>query len=219
MRCCILSLKKYKQIFREFAEEVEFMDKNIKKLNLDKSSKILDIGTGMGAMLTLLALNGFSVLTGEPKVDHEINGEGNHHHHHDKSHEDHKYKNHEEHDWDSWSGWRDSAKKLGVENKIKFQNFDVQDLPFEDSSFDGIFLYDALQHIQNRELALKECLRVLNDKGIIVVIEWSKNQIEKEYKKYGYKIDFIDPKDYLKEEDISIEVSKGESINFYILRK
>ena len=83
----------------------------------------------------------------------------------------------------------------------------------------GIFLYDALQHIQNRELALKECLRILNDDGIIVVIEWSKNQIEKDYKKYGYKIEFIDPKDYLKEDEISTEVLKGEIINFYILRK
>jgi len=215
-----MSLAKYKQIFREFAEEVEFMDENIKKLNLDKNSKILDIGTGMGAMSTLLALNGFTVLTGEPEVDPERNGGGNHNHHpHDKSHEAHHCEHHEEHDWGSWNGWRDSAKKLGVENKIKFQNFDAQDLPFGDSSFDGIFLYDALQHIQNRELALKECLRILNDDGIIVVIEWSKNQIEKDYKKYGYKIEFIDPKDYLKEEEISTEVLKGEIINFYILRK
>jgi ubiquinone/menaquinone biosynthesis C-methylase UbiE len=216
----MMNLVKYKQIFREFAEEAEFIDKNIKKLNLNKDSKILDIGTGMGAMSTLLALNGFKVLTGEPEVDPERENMGNHkHHHHDKLHESNQCKKPEDYDWDSWNDWRDSAKKLGVENKIKFQNFDAQNLPFEEKSFDGIFLYDALQHIQNRELALKECLRILNDDGKIVVIEWSKNQIEKDYKKYGYKIDFIDPKEYLKKEDISMEVSKGESINFYILRK
>ena len=36
----MMNLDKYKQIFREFAEEVEFMDDNIKKLNLDKNSRI-----------------------------------------------------------------------------------------------------------------------------------------------------------------------------------
>jgi ubiquinone/menaquinone biosynthesis C-methylase UbiE len=187
-----MKLDKYKKIFRDFAEEVEFMDENIKGLNLDKMSKILDIGTGMGAMSTLLALNGFSVLTGEPKIELERNDHANHNYHQHK----------EEHDGGAWSNWKKSAKMLGVEEKIKFQNFDAQALPFEDYSFDGIFLYDALQHIQDRTLAFNECLRILNEEGVIVVIEWSKEQIEKEYKKYGYKIDFIDPQDYLDREDI-----------------
>jgi len=204
-----MKLDIYKKIFREFAEEAEFMDENIKNLNLDKDSKILDIGTGMGAMSTLLTLNGFSVITGEPKVDPEINGHGKHNHHN----------HHGEHEESAWNNWRKSAKMLGVEEKIKFQHFDAQALPFEDYSFDGIFLYDALQHIQDRKLALNECLRVLNEDGVIVVIEWSEGQIEKEYKKYGYKIDFIDPQDYIIREDISFKVFKGETINFYLIRK
>jgi 2-polyprenyl-3-methyl-5-hydroxy-6-metoxy-1,4-benzoquinol methylase len=215
-----MSFEKYKQIFHEFAEEVEFMDENIKKLNLDENSKILDIGTGMGAMSTLLAFNGFNVLTGEPELDPESAAQINNHHHHQvKPHDSNQYEPHEEHDWGAWNDWKDSAKRLGVEGNIKFQNFDAQDLPFEENSFDGIFMYDALQHIQNRELALNECLRVLNNEGVIVVIEWTKKQIEKEYMKYGYKIDFIDPRDYLKQDDVSTEILRGEVINFYILRK
>lgn len=214
-----MKLDKYKKIFREFAEEVEFMNENINQLQMDKDSKILDIGTGMGAMSTLLALNGYNVLTGEPILDPERDSHGKHNHqHHENTHQDH-HKYHEEHDSGSWDNWKKSAKNLGVESKIKFQNFDAQDLPFEDSSFDGIFLYDALQHIQDRKLALNECFRVLNDTGVIVVIEWSKKQIEKEYEKYGYKIDFIDPQDYLIRGNISIKVSKGETINFYVIRK
>lgn len=214
-----MNFEKYKQIFHEFADNVEFIDENIKKLELNKDCKILDIGTGMGAMSTLLALNGFSVLTGEPEVDPERIGHGKHNHHHESSHQDHQHEHHEEHNDGVWNDWKNSAKILGVENKIKFQNFDAQDLPFEDYSFDGIFLYDALQHIQDRKLAFDECLRVLDDGGVIVVIEWSEGQIEKEYKKYGYKIDFIDPQDYIIREDISFKVFKGETINFYLIRK
>ena len=204
-----MDLDKYKKIFREFAEDAEFIDENIKQLNLNKESKILDIGTGMGAMSTLLALNGFSILTGEPKVDPERNGHGAHDHHHHQ----------EEHHGGASSSWKKSAKMLGVEEKIKFQYFNAQNLPFEDNSFDGIFLYDALQHIQDRELALHECLRILNEDGVIVINEWSKKQIEKDFKKYGFKIDYIDPQDYINRKGISIKVSNGETINFYTIRK
>ena len=168
---------------------------------MDKESKILDIGTGMGAMSTLLALNGFNVLTGEPEIHTDIDHHENHNHHH------------------TWNNWRDSAEKLGVANKIKFLNFDAQDLPFEDSSYDGIFLYDALEHIQNRALALNECLRVLKSEGVLVIIEWTKDQIEKEYKKYGYKIDFIDPQEFISQKGISMDIIKGKIINFYVLKK
>lgn len=169
-------------------------------------------------MSTLLALNGFYVLTGEPKTDSERDDWNHHDHHHGDSKEIH-HEDHGECNWGAWNDWRESAKTLGVEDKIKYQYFDVEDLPFSKNSFDAIFLYDTLQHVKNREIALNECLRILNDNGVIVVIEWSKKQIEEDYKKYGYRIDFIDPRDYLKLNDISTELMKGESVNIYILKK
>ena len=202
----MMSLKKYKLIFGEFAEDAEFIDENIKKLNLVKDDDILDIGTGIGAMSCLLALNGFDILTGEPKVDPERNNRDDEHHH-------------ENHDWKAWGDWKESAKSLGVLNKIKFQNFDAQDLPFEDKSFKGIFLYDSLQHIQNRELALKECIRILKPEGLIIIIEWTKKKIEDEYKKYGYKIDFINPEEFANRNDLSVELIPGKHVNIYILRQ
>ena len=182
-----MSFKKYKEIYREFANEFELINEAISKINLSKNSKILDIGTGIGAMSTLLALNEYNVITGEPEVDPER--DGGHHHNHD--HED-KGKHHcecpKESYWE-FKDWKESARELGVESMISFQNFDAQNLPFEISMFDGIFLYDALQHIPNRDQALNECLRILKPGGYIVVIEWTEEMIEEEYKKNGYRID------------------------------
>ena len=208
-----MSLDKFKEVIHDdFARNAEFINKVIKQLNLDKISKILDIGTGLGAMSINLALNGFNVVTGEPEVDPErdnyddyLQGEG------DKEDHDH-------HDFFE-SDWRESAKVVGVENQITYQYFDAQDLPFPDETFDGVFLYDSLQHIQKKDVALMECIRVLNHNGVICVIEWSTKSIEEDYKKYGFKIDFLDPREIITQNNVSIEVIPGIYVNIYIIRK
>ncbi|MHA2120521.1 MAG: class I SAM-dependent methyltransferase, partial [Promethearchaeota archaeon] len=158
-----MDLSSYKETFREFADNADFINEKIDLLKLDKDSKILDIGTGIGAMSILLALKGFKVLTGEPEEDPEkYEFEHWHSHNSDVPHEkDHIH--HHDYDWEAWDNWEQSAKVLGVVDKIVYQHFDAQDLPFEDGLFDGIFFYDSLQHIENRELALRECLRVLKE--------------------------------------------------------
>ena len=214
-----MSLEKYKKIIHEdFTKDIEFINETIKKLKLDKNSKILDVGTGIGAMSILLALNGFYVLTGEPEMGPERDVWDHHDHHHGDNQEDH-HENHEEYNWEAWNDWRESAKALEVEDKIKYQNFDIEDLPFSNEIFDGIFLYDTLQHVKNREIAISECLRVLKIKGIIVIIEWTKKQIEEEYKKYGFKIEFVDPREHLKRSNILIDVLEGDLVNIFLLRK
>ena len=107
---------------------------------------------------------------------------------------------------------------LGVEHKIEYQHFDAQDLLFSDNFFDGIFLYDTLQHIKKRTAALNECLRVIKPSGIVSVIEWNKKSIELDEKNYGFTIDYIDPRDLLNREDILIEVINSEKVNAYLLR-
>lgn len=214
----MIDLTNYKKTFREFAADADFINEIIINLNLEKDSKILDVGTGMGTMSILLALNGFHVLTGEPEKNHERDGKDHYEHHHEDNNEVH-CENHEEYNREIWNDWRMSAKNLGVEDKIKYQNFDVQSLSFASQSFGGIFLYDTLQHVNNRELALKECVRVLKNDGVIVIIEWSKKQIEEDFKKYGYKIEYIDPRDFINREDIFIEELNSEVVNVYLIRK
>ena len=57
---------------KEFAFTADFVNEIIQNLNLPKNARILDIGTGMGNMAIMLALNGYKVLTGEPETDDSI---------------------------------------------------------------------------------------------------------------------------------------------------
>ena len=140
-------LEKYKQVIdKDFTKDADFIDRTIKNFGLDKNSSILDIGTGFGAMSILLAMNGISVLTGQPKKDREA-----------------------EHDHAALSNWKENAKALNVEDKITFQYLNAESLHFPDDSFDGIFMYDTLQHITNRERALTECIRVMEPRGLICI--------------------------------------------------
>ncbi len=208
-----MSLEKFKKVIHEnFTKDADFIDATIKKLHLAKNSKILDIGTGFGAMAILLAINGFNLLTGQPEEDSEW---------HDPE-EDHcgNHEEHEGHHHDSnWSDWRESAKAVGVENRIKFQHFNAESLPFPTESFDGIFMYDTLQHIKNRDVALNECLRVIKPRGIVSVIEWNKKSIEHDEKKYGITNDYINPMEILNRDDVFVEFLTGKFVNMYIIRK
>jgi len=220
-----MSLKKYKEVIhKDFLKDIDFIDKVIKKLNLQPDSKILDIGTGIGAMSILLALNDFNVLTGEPKIDPETDHSNNHNN--NNKHGNYNKANNESHhedtateDWEHWGDWKMSAKKLNVLDRIKYQHFNVENLPFASESFNGIFMYDTLQHVCNRDIALKECLRILTPDGVICVIEWSKETIEHENEAYGYEIEYVDPRNYLRNSKASVETIQGKFVIIYLIQK
>jgi SAM-dependent methyltransferase len=210
-----MSLEKYKMVIgKDFSKDVDFIDSTIKTLNLSKESKILDVGTGWGAMSILLALNGIHVLTGQPEHDPEWEEHMEDEHAHGSVHENHRgdcgFP-----DFD----WRKNAERVGVEDLIEFQNLDGQNLDFPGGSFDGVFLYDALQHMKNREKALNESIRVSGDNGFVCVIEWNQKTIEKEKEEFGYEIEYVDPRDILKRDDIKIELIEGEYVNIFLIRK
>lgn len=66
------------------------------------------------------------------------------------------------------------AKALIEEERIsnvKFQIADIFDLPFEDESFDHVFVCFVLEHLKNPSKALESVKRVLKKGGSITVIE------------------------------------------------
>jgi len=206
-----MSLEKYKQIISEdFSKEADLIDCVIKELGIEKSAKILDIGTGFGAMSILLALNGYAVITGQPEHDSEWEELTSHNEHGNVEQHQHEF---------AMSDWKENAKALGVLDKISFQFLNAEELYFDAETFDAIFLYDALQHIKKRALVLNECLRLMKAKGVICVIEWSKESIRKDEKQYGLKIDYIDPNEIINRNDISIELISGNFVNIFIIKK
>ena len=206
-----MSLEKYKQIISEdFSKEADLIDCVIKELGIEKSAKILDIGTGFGAMSILLALNGYAVITGQPEHDPEWEELTSHNEHGPAAQHQHEF---------VLSDWKENAKALGVLDKITFQFLNAEDLHFDAETFDAIFLYDALQHIKKRALVLNECLRLVKAKGVICVIEWNKESIRKDEKQYGLKIDYIDPNEIINRNDISIELISGNFVNIFEIKK
>ena len=61
---------------------------------------------------------------------------------------------------------------------LQFEVAQMQDLPFEDQSFDIIYCIAAFHHlpdVQSRQKALKEMYRVLKPAGTVVMTNWNLN--------------------------------------------
>lgn len=65
---------------------------------------------------------------------------------------------------------RKNVEEKGIKN-VKFLQADIFSLPFEDNSFDHIFVCFVLEHLQKPEEALKSLKKVLKPGGTITVIE------------------------------------------------
>lgn len=119
----------------------------------------------------------------------------------------------------NWADWRKSAKKVSIEEMITFKPFNAENLPFEDASFDAVFLYATFHHIDNKERALSEFLRVMKSKGILVIIELTEAGVNSVRERYRSHPDAVDPRDYTKGLGLKVKVIESKNLNAYIYKR
>ena len=59
--------------------------------------------------------------------------------------------------------------------KIEIREFNAQNLPFENKSFDVVILYEAIYYLKDTEKFVSEAHRVLKDKGVLLICTANKN--------------------------------------------
>jgi len=177
-----------------FSFSAEDINRVIQYLKLPKDAKILDIGTGFGNLAITLALNGYSVLTGEPKDDNSI------------------YAKHH---------WLRNAEKVGVDHLIEFQAFDAKDMPFEDNTFDAIFCGGSLHHIDTeyRVNVLQKCFRASKAKALICFFEPNQNGIKIIKELDPSHPEAADPNEYTQGLNLESQKIEGNLFDAFIFQK
>jgi demethylmenaquinone methyltransferase/2-methoxy-6-polyprenyl-1,4-benzoquinol methylase len=119
----------------------------------------------------------------------------------------------------NWANWRESAKKLSVEELITFKFFRAEDLPFEDETFDVVFCYTSFHHIDDKQLALREFVRVTNDNGLVIIFEFTPDGIEIVRQRRPSHPDAVNPEKFSRDLPLTLEIKTGKYINAYIYKK
>jgi SAM-dependent methyltransferase len=177
-----------------FAFTVEDTDRVIQQLKLSRDAKILDVGTGVGNLAITLALNGYRVLTGEPADDDTAYAK---------------------------QAWHGNARKVGVDHLIEFKAFDAKDMPFEDGTFDAIFFFGSLHHIEedSRGKVLQECVRTSTADALLCFFEPNQDCMKILMEMDPSHPDAADPNEHAGGLDLESRTVEGTMFTAFIFRK
>ena len=173
---------------------IEDANKVIQYLNLPKNAEILDVGTGMGFFAIALAMNGHHVLTGEPESDDSVYAK---------------------------QDWLSNAQKVGVDHLIKFKPFDAHNMLFKDNSFDSIFFFGVLHHVDEelRTKVMEESVRTAKPNAVICLLEPNQNGMKMVKQHDPSHPEPADPNKYIEGLRLSPEKMEGSFFDSFIFRK
>ena len=166
----------------------------LRELQLSANAAVLDVGTGKGNFAIFLASQGLQVLTGEPSNDTS------------------RY---------ARQDWIASAEKVGLRDRIRFEHFGADRMPFPEGSFDAVFFFGVLHHIEEavRVEVLCEALRVARKSGSVVFFEPRRAMLERVWvDDPNHPLD-ADPSQYLRETTVREQRLEGEFMDIFIFRK
>jgi 2-polyprenyl-3-methyl-5-hydroxy-6-metoxy-1,4-benzoquinol methylase len=148
----------------------------------------------MGYFAIVLALNGYNVLTGEPESDNSVYAKRD---------------------------WLSNAQKVGVDHLIEFKAFDAEDTSFDDSTFDAVFFFGVLHHVDERSRAqvLRESVRISRPHGVICFLEPNQNgmKIAKEFEPSHPEA--ANPSEYAQGLGLSLQRKEGNFFDSFIFQK
>ncbi len=117
-----------------------------------------------------------------------------------------------------WADWRSRAKIANVEEKITFKPFYAENLPFEDNSFDAVFLYTSLHHIEDKPRAMKEIMRVIKDDGFLIIIELTEKGVELIRQRHINHPDAVNPMEFTQDFQFDEMIKESTYLKAYIYR-
>lgn len=165
----------------------------LKALGLPEGAAVLDVGTGAGKFAIFLAMQGYDVLTGEPATDAS------------------RY---------AGKDWAETAEKVGVRDKIRFEPFDASAMPFNAGAFDAVFFFGVLHHVEEpaRAAVLREAVRVAKSGGGVVFFEPRRETLEKLWVNDPDHPQAADPSDYVGDLAVRAQTLEGTLMDIVILR-